>query len=218
MHRPPAVLDAGGRADAVRRAHAWGCRSDRVLRRRNGVEAVRAQLRSGLGAVPSRRASRLGRVPRGGRCRACRGLRSGCRADSALARAADARGRPREAPFTGWPPPASTRRFEIGNPAIYNRTPMSLDRTCAHSCPQKCRHAAPDRLSEVDVGGRHRTPDHVLFGGGSAGGAVLRRDAIRSEGSAEPGERPVRAVEGPRRADSVLRAGPRRARSTAPIC
>ena len=29
----------------------------------------------------------------------------------------------------GWLPSASTRRFEIGNPAIYNRIPMSLDRT-----------------------------------------------------------------------------------------
>ena len=35
VHRPPAVLDARGGADAVRGAHARGCRAPAVLRRRN---------------------------------------------------------------------------------------------------------------------------------------------------------------------------------------
>ena len=61
----------------------------------------------------------------------------------------------------------------------------------------------------------------MLFGGGCARRPVLRGDAIRSEGSGEPGERSLRVVEGPRRPDSVLvlgrggRVRPRRAAEAA---
>ena len=195
-----------------------GCRRGRVLRRRNGVEAVRAQLRSGLGAVSSRRASRLGRVSRSGRRGAGRGLRPRCRTDSALARATSARGSASAGAVYGlaaadW----HSAALKSGTRHLQSQSHVPRSHV-AHSCPEKCRHAASDRLAEIHVGGRHRTSDDVLLGGGSDGGAVLRGDAIRSEGSAQPGERSLRAVEGPRRADPVLAPGPRPARSTARSC
>ena len=59
----------------------------------------------------------------------------------------------------------------------------------------------------VDVGGRQRPSDQLLLGGRHRGGAVLRRDALRSEGSAQSRQRSLRAVEGARRADSLRGVG-----------
>ena len=82
--------------------------------------------------------------------------------------------------------------------------------------PQEHRHAAPHRLGQVDDRSRQRPPDDLLVGGRHRRGAVLRRDALRSEESAQSRQRSLRAVEGPRRADSVRGVGrSRRVRSRA---
>ena len=109
-------------------------------------------------------------------------------------------------------------RFEIGNPAIYNRNPMSLDR--ASLIPALKNIATRLRIDSVrvDVGGRQRPSDELLLGGRHHGGAVLRRDALRSEGSAAI----PRAIASccrrgtPRRFST--RRGPKPARSIAPSC
>ena len=57
----------------------------------------------------------------------------------------------------------------------------------------------------TEAGSGH--PDHVLLGGRYRGGAVLRRDALRPARPAAPGQRSLRAVEGPRGAAAVRRLG-----------
>ena len=48
-------------------------------------------------------------------------------------------------------------------------------------CPAEHRHAAADRLGRLDQRGRQRPSDDLPLGRRHRGGAVLRRDALRSE-------------------------------------
>ena len=78
-------------------------------------------------------------------------------------------------------------------PARFPRSRTSPRGCGSTRSARRPKPAADIRPAAVD--GRHH------------GGAVLRRDAVRPEGSAQPRERSLRAVEGARRADSLRGVG-----------
>ena len=82
-------------------------------------------------------------------------------------------------------------------------------RTFIAAC--KRRHPASHRFRPVHQPRRQRSSDHVPVGRRDRRDAVLLRDALRPEGSAESRQRSLRAVEGARRADPLRRLGRGRA-------
>ena len=85
-----------------------------------------------------------------------------------------------------------------------------MTETSVADAPQR-RHPAPHRFRAVHERSGQRPSDELPVGRRDRRDAVLRRDALRSEGPAEPRQRSVRAVEGARRADSVRGVGRSRA-------
>jgi len=133
-------------------------------------------------------AAAFGAVPPGALCISLKNIRAAAVIAPAADYAADAARILEDLaparPAAAWPAPPTD-----WPQASYNLFSMAFRSLLSDPCAQERCDAPAHRLTSIDLGNRHRSSPRVLFGSRRFMARSSRRDAVRSERSAQPGFR-----------------------------